>query len=80
MYSTTKATPARLGGPAAIVIVVLIVITDVLVVTGMPPLTALGLTSGAGAVGAVVVRAATAGPLTVLVHRALLALQASALA
>jgi hypothetical protein len=80
MFSTTKVTPPRLGGPAAIVIVVLIVITGLLVVTGMPPMTALSLTSGAGVAGAVVVRAATAGPLTDLVHRALVAVQASALA
>ncbi|MFF1405110.1 hypothetical protein [Streptomyces sp. NPDC058294] len=80
MLSTTKITPPRLGGPAAIVIVLLIVITGVLVVTGMPPMTALVLTSCAGVAGAMSVRAATAGSLTVLVHRALLAVQASALA
>ncbi|MFB7335243.1 hypothetical protein ACFC00_26930 [Streptomyces adustus] len=76
MFSTTKATPAPLGGPASIVIVVLIVITAVLVISGIPPLVTLTLTSGAGATGAMVVRATTGAPVSNMLRRTLAAVQA----
>lgn len=76
MFSTTRVTAPPLGWPASIIIVMLIVITAVLVTAGTPPLVACTLTGGAGVAGAVVVRVATAAPVTNLVRRALTAVQA----